>query len=298
MPRQGQYTDAQVKVTLDGYVKPRECASTPMPRDLKPEMVADYVRSAVTADLGYMQMDRAMRLVRFYVLRDSIDHLAGFLAGRERTPADLERSCRVIVAVAELGTPEQQQGAVKQFQRLVDTPPARQRLALLIDTFFSLPARTPPEALKARVRTLREEVAKNGPQEDLGVLMDYDLRELPWMLEEKGRKDSIPQIKDDATRRRKWAEMYLGFDQKTPYRWDEQAGFYFLADVRSAGDEPAVAALRAAMSRIDPNKDNPDLVKLRKTRGYRARQYFLETLDEKSERDRQANLRPQDDLIM
>jgi hypothetical protein len=269
-----------------------------MPRDLKREAVSGFIRDSLTATAGYMQMDRAMRLVRFYVLEDCIDQLKGFLTGNERTPADLERTCRVIVPVAELGSPPMQQEAVKHVQRLIDLPIARQRLGLLIDTFFNLPVRTPPAALQARVRSSREDVEKNGPEQDLGQLMDYELRELPWMIEEKGRKDGIPLIKDDAARRRKWAEAYLGFDQKTPFRWDEAAGFYFLADVRKAGDAAAIAALQAAMERIDPKKDKPELVKMRKTRGYRARQYFLESLDEQTQRDRQANLHPQDDLIM
>ena len=298
MPRRGQYTDEQVKIMLQSYVLPQGCDAPLMPRDLKPEVVSDFIRDSVNAGLATKSITRAVRLARFYVLRDRAGPLIGLVGGRERNRAELEKSCRLIVAAGELGMAAEQEEAVKQFQRLVDEPVAREGLDVLIETFFSLPPRTPAEPLAKRVRAALEDCEKNGPEGDLGWLMNYDIRDLPWMLEEKARKDAVPTIKDDATRRRRWAEIHLGFDQKNPFNWEEHAGFYLLADVKEAGDAPAVEALKTAMSRIDPSKDEEELVKLRKTRGYRARKYFLEPLDEEQEDDLKANLRPQDDLIM
>lgn len=298
MPRQGQYSDTQAKAMLEAYVNPKECGNAMMPRDLKPKVVSDYLRQAITPQSLLIPVKRAVRLVRFYVLRDRVPQLAGLLTGGEKKINDLRRSCDLIVAVGELGAAAEQQAAVKHYERLLGLPLAVEGFPELIETFFSLPPRTPPDALKKRTRAALGEAQKKGPEDQVGQLMNYDIREVPWMLEEKARKDGVPLVKDDVLRRRKWAECYLGYDQKAPFRWEEQAGFYFLADVKGADDAAAVAALRAAMSRIDPSKEDGELVKVRKTRGYRAREYFLDMLNEDEKDDREGNLKPQDDLIM
>jgi len=297
MPRLGTYTDEEAQHVLEQYVVPKECASQPMPIDMLPERVSRFIRDTVRKDLWGLPMRRATDLVRFYALRDRVEQFAGFFTGTEKTRHDVERACRLIVVLSELGTPDQQNLAVREFERLVNSPAAAEGLEVLIETFFSLPPRASSATIRKRVTDLRAACERKGPPEKLGEYMEYDIRQLPWVISAKTRKDSILSLPAGPQRLQRWAEAYLAYENTTPFAWDRHAGFALVQDGRAAGDAAAVAAIKAAMARIDPNKDDPELVKFRKTRGYHAREFFLDTLTEEEQDDQKRYTRVQEDLI-
>ncbi len=298
MPRQRDFPEDQVKTMLETYVFPKDCHSDLFPSSLRPEVVSPFIRKRVDSKCLEFSMGRATRLARFYVLRDCAGQLAKLLVGGEKSPADIRRSCYLIVSVAELGTPAEQQAAAQAFEQLVAVPAATEVLDVLITTFFSLPARVPADPLKKRIHAALEECERSGPEGKLGELMSYDIRRFPWAVTAKGRKDFFAGMKPGPERLLNWTEAYLGFKTDSPFNWEEQAGVALLADAREQGDQAAIIALRTVMAKIDPSKEDAELVKFRKTRGYRARAYFLEKLDEEQSDDQKASLRPQDDLIM
>lgn len=297
MPRLGNYDEDETRAMLKQYILPEECASDPFPTDLRPEWVNSFLRDEFKSDLGLLATHRATDLARFYSLPERVEQFLQAIGGNEKTDRDFERSCHLIIAACELGTPDQQSAAVKQFERLLASPNVRPGLELLINTFFSLPPRVPSADLRKRVGELRVEVERKGPEEDVGEFMEFDLRLLPWVIAAKTRKDSILAQPDAAQRLQRWAEAYLGYENTTPFTWDRAAGFALAQEARDQGDAPAVKALTIAMERIDPKKEDREEVKFRKTRGYRARRYYLEPLTEEQQEDMGDAERAQADLI-
>jgi len=286
---------------LQTFVFPRECAENLFPSDLKPKQVSDFIRDEVTPAAPERPVSRVSRLVRFYNLKDRVEQLVEMIPGNERKLIDVQRSCHLIVAIGELGDPGQQAQAAQAFDKLAASPAAAEAFEDLINTFFSLSPKASPDALVNAVGNARASVEKQGPEEDLGRMMNHDIREVPAMLEEKARKDALQTLQDLPLRRQRWAETYLQMDRKNAFLWDEHAGFALLQDARTlgdpAGDSAAITALTAAMEGIDPAQD-AELTKFQKTRGYRARRFFNEVLDEEVEDDAKSALRPQDDLLM
>jgi hypothetical protein len=187
---------------------------------------------------------------------------------------------------------------VKEFERLLAAPVAVDGMETLINTFFSLPPKVASTAITKRVADLLAECERKGPEEKLGHYMEFDIRLLPWVISAKTRKDSILSLPAGPQRLQRWAEAYLAYDSTSPFQWDRHAGFALVQDGRAAGDPATVKAVTAAMAKIDPNKDDPALTKFRKTRGYRAREFFLETLTEEEKDDVKDFQRVQDDLIV
>jgi hypothetical protein len=298
MPRIGNYTEEETRIVLEQYILPKECAADPFTTDLRPEWVSTFVRDSVKKDLIGRPMRRATDVVRFYALRDRTDQLAGFFTGNEKTQNDLERACFLIVTLCELGTPDRQNAAVKEFERLLAAPVAVDGLETLINTFFSLPPKVASTAITKRVSDLRAECERKGPEEKLGHYMEYDIRLLPWVISAKTRKDSILSLPAGPPRLQRWAEAYLAYETTTPFAWDRHAGFALAQDGRAAGDPATVKAITAAMAKIDPKKDDAEITKFRKTRGYRAREFFLETLTEEEKDDEKDFQRVQEDLVV
>jgi hypothetical protein len=297
MPRVGNYTPDETRALLKQYVLPTGCASDPFPTDLRTEWVSAFIRDTVQRDFIGLPMRRATDVVRFYALDDRTGQLAGLFTGSERTFADLQRACYLIVALCELGTADQQQAAVKQFERLVQAPVARDGFQALSETFFSLPPRVPATALAKRVSEARADCERRGPEDKLGDLMEWDERLLPWVLSAKTRKDMIVGLPPGPARLQRWAEAYLAYENTTPFTWDRQAGFALVQEGRAAGDAVTVKAITGAMAKIDAKKDDAELTKFRKTRGYHAREFFLEALTEEEKEDQAKETRPQEDLV-
>ena len=299
MPRQSEYTQEKATELLDDYVKPQECATTDLPREMKSELASTYIKDELPDELGPMMLERATNVVRFYVLRDRVDQLVGLLPDAEKTADDVTKSCLLIETICELGGAAQQRKASEHFDRMLADKVMEEdeSTPTTIKTFFSLPPRKNTKPISERVTALRTRVEKNGPADQVWRFRECERRLLPWVIKEKGRKDWMLNMPDAPERLQRWAEAYLMFDMKTPFKWDEQAGFGLLRFARDEGDEAAVAALKAAMDRIDPKEDSPEAVKFQKTRGYAAREYFLEELEGSLRRDRDRNLQAQDDLI-
>lgn len=299
MPRQEDYDYPKAKSLLDEYVQPEECATGDLPTAIKPELVSRYIREEVKPDFDLDKMTPAMEVLRFYGLREHAERVLSFIKGGERDVLELRRSCVIIAAVCELGAPDQQKAAVGHFDRLLAGELAEKDDALeyLINTFFDLPPRTPQKPIQERVQRLRERTERQGPENQLGRYLEYHLRLLPWVLAEKGRKDWLLTMPPGPERIRRWAEAYLMFEMETPFKWDRAAAFGLLRLAREEGDRSAVEALQGAMRRTDPQKDDPEAVAFRKTRGYKARGYFLEVFDGDTRGDVKASARPQDDLI-
>jgi len=301
MPRQGQHSDEQTARILKSFVFQKECSQDLFPSDLKPKLVSDFIRDEVPPDALERPVSRVSKLARFYNLRDRAEQLVDMIPGNERKPIDVQRSCHLIIAVAELGDAGQHGQVAQAFDKLVFSSGAGEVYEDLINTFFSLSPKASPDALTQSVGDARARVEKSGPAGQLGQLMNYDIRDIPAMLEEKARKDGLLTLQDLPLRRQRYSEVYLQMDRKSAFLWDQQAGYALLQDARNlgepAGDTAAIVALAAAMERIDPNAD-PELIKFQKTRGYRARRFFNEVLDEEIEDDAKDSLRPQDDLLM
>lgn len=296
MPRLDPCTDEQARGFLEDYVFPKECVTDDFPSGLKQELVSEYLGERITADLTHFSFARAARVLRFYALRDRIDQLIGFLGGGERTSQELDKTCSMIVPIAELGTPAQQKRAVEEFHRLLADRVAEEDFGVLIHTYFSLPSRTPLQPLKDRVHAAAVHCERKGPANKLGELIEYDARLVPWVISAKSVKDGIMREPIGRERFVRLVRAYLVFDFKTPFLWDEQAGFALLADARTAGDEAVAEAFKEVMTRADD--DDEEGSKFRKTRAYCARAYFLDQLDEEEEVDRVDNMRMQEDLIM
>ena len=321
MPRIRNYSEQETHDLLETFVFPQECDSPFFPADAPRKFVGSFIEKRIDAKATHLNLERAARLIRFFALRDRIGQIVALLAGGEKVPTDVKRSCHIIVTAGELGQPPEQKSAVDYFQKLVGGSLAPNTFDLLIPTFFSLPPKTPDAALTKRVHDTAEDCEKKGPASQLGELMEYDERQMPWMLEAKTKKDTILGMKPGPERLGRWAEVYLGFDHNTPFMWHESAGYGLLADFWDIGvpdvqsshtggdltlltkpcpaDEAAIKALTDAMAKLDstPGLDK-EYVKMVKTRGYRARGFFLEKFTDDQNQDREQNLRPQDDLIM
>ena len=301
MPRQGNYTQEQVNTRLQDYVFPEECAAGTFPRAFAPEMVSAFIADRVSAEKprSPARMVRVTRLVRFYTLRDRVGQLQGLIDGKEKAPKDLARSGLLIEAVGQLGDAGRQEAMIKEYERLVADRVAEQDdgLEVLIRTYFSLPPQASSASIKKRVADARAACEKNGPPEKLGVLMNDDIRLLPWVIAAKARKDWIATKLQGAEQMQRWASSYLLFDMDTPFKWDEYAGFALVAAARQQGDQAAVAAIKDAMQKVKPEEDEQELTQFRKTRGYRAREYFLDSLTEQEQSDYEKNERAQDDLF-
>lgn len=298
MPRQGDYTNEEAKDLLEDYVLPKECATSVFPRDLKPEQVSAFVRNDVKKDLSAGPMRRATQVVRFYNLKDCVEQLSGYFSMDEKTKDDFIRAGHLIVMMAELGTADEQDAAVKQFERLVAAPAAaNEGLETLCQTFFSLPPKASPAAIRKRVADARAECERKGPEQKLGLLMEYEIRLLPWVISAKARKDGILTLPRGPERLQRWTEAYLAYENTTPFTWDGHAGYALAQEGREAGDKTTYAAVTAAMGKIEPNKDDKELTLFRKTRGYRAREYFLEPLTDVQKDDLKDSERVQEDLI-
>lgn len=299
MPRHSEYTQEQATELLSDYVKPQECASTDLPRELRPEQASAYIRDELPDELGPMMLERATNVVRFYVLRDCIDQLVNLLPDAEKTADDVTKSCLLIGAICELGGAAQQRKASEHFDHMLAEPVMEEdeSTPITIKTFFSLPPRKNTKPITERVTALRTRIEKNGPADQLWRFRECERRLLPWVIKEKGRKDWMLNMPDALERLQRWAEAYLMFDMNTPFKWDEQAGFGLLRLAHDEGDEAVVTALKTAMDRINPEEDSEEAIKFQKTRGYAAREYFLEELEGPMRRDRDRNLQAQDDLI-
>lgn len=299
MPRQGNYTREKVFEQLDDHIEPGECDVAYLPRDLPPDLVVDYFRQKFDPDWGAANCSRAAEVARFYGTGGAADRFLQPLGAEPGNARDVDKQCYLIVAICEVGSPQQQQDALAAYWRSVDSSVLKDKYALeaVVKAFFSLPPRTPSQRLKDRVIALRTDCERKGPASALSRFMEAEHRALPWVVEEKGRKDWLLTMPGGPERLQRWAEAYLRFDTKTPFKWDRHAGFAFVRLSRQAGDEQAVVALKAAMERIDPDEDTDDAVRFRKTRGYKARAYFGDVLTEDQERDREKHTRPQDDLI-
>lgn len=297
MPRQGNYTEQQAKAMLEDYIHPGECDADVFPTDLDPRVVSDFIRDEVQPSDDEFSMGRAVMTARFYTLRDRVGQFEGFLQPKEKDRDALVKTCSLITTLAELGTPAQQRRAVEEFDRVLPERVAEQGLDLLIRTFFSLPPRTNQKPLRERAAQARVNCERNGPEEKLGDFMDYDIRLLPAMTTEKSRRDGILNLPRGPERLQRWAEAYLGLAHKTVFVWDKQAGFGLLADARDEGDEAAVTALTAVMGKLDAKVQGAEFNSFAMTRGYRARVYFLEQLEEEQREDRDRHERTQQDLI-
>lgn len=299
MPRHGQYTQQQADDLLKDYIRPEECASTGLPRDIAPDLVSNYIRNKLKPDFNHAEMGRAMRVARFYVLSDRVDQLLGMLNGDARDANELHRACHLIVAICELGQPKQQDQALNVYNRLVAGRIAEDaaHLERLVETFFYLPVRTNKKLISDRVTQLRADAERKGDNNQLWRFEECERRLFPWVIQEKARRDWLLKMPSGPERNQKWAEAYLMYDMNTPFKWDEAAGFGLLRQARDAGDQAVVEALRVIMERIDPNKDDPSIVTFRKTRGYNARAFFLEPFDRDTQQDAKDSAVPQDDLI-
>jgi hypothetical protein len=321
VPRIRNYSEQETHNLLETFVFPQECDSPFFPADAPRKFVESFIEKRIDAKCTHLNLERGTRLIRFFALRGRIGQIVALLTGGEKLPTDVKRSCHIIVAAGELGQPTEQKPAVDDFQRLVGGPLAPNTFDLLIPTFFSLPAKTPDAPLTKRVHDAADECEKKGPASQLGELMDYDVRQVPWVVAAKAKKDAILAMKPGPERLGRWAEAYLGFEHDTPFMWHEPAGFGLLADFWDMGvpdaqsshtggdlilmtkptpaDQAAIKALTDAMAKLDktPGLDK-EYVKMVKTRGYRARGFFLEEFTDEQKEDREKNLRPQDDLIM
>ncbi|MCK4660088.1 MAG: hypothetical protein KAV82_11255 [Phycisphaerae bacterium] len=298
MPRCGNYTDEQADAFLREYVYPDEDMTLTFPTDLERPQAATFIRDRFGEKNSAGPTERAMRVARFYAPEGQVGKLQSMLTGNESTDDDLQKSCYLIMAICEFGRPDQQKAAVSEYQRLVEAPVAQEDFETLVETFFSLPAGTPVTKLRDRLSKALQDCQRKGPEEKLGMLMGCNARLLPWVLSAKARKDAIVQITDDAERLERWAAAYLCFNSDaSPFAWDEHAGFGLMREGWELGDEAAVTALTATMNRIDMKGDQ-ELVCFQKTRGYRARELFLEALTEEQRDDRDRYARAQGDLIL
>jgi len=298
MPRIGNYTDKETRAVLEQYIVPKECAAAPFPTALRPDWVSEGVRDIVKSKHTGRTMRRATEIVRFYALRDRVDQFVAFITGGEKTQTDVERTGNLITLVSELGTSAQQSAAVKEFDRLVASPAAAEGLEALIEAFFTLPPKTPSAGIQKRVSDLYTECERKGPEDKLGRFLECDARLLPWAISAKTRKDSILVMPPGPPRLQRWAEAYLAYENTTPFAWDRHAGFGLVQDARDQGDPAGAQAVAAAMGKIDPKKDDVEVTKFRKTRGYRARQFFLQPLNEEQEEDERDHSRSQEDLLV
>jgi hypothetical protein len=299
MPRQGNYTQQQANDLLIDYVRPEECASTDVPRDLPQQLVSHWVRNELKASFSHAEMDRAMRVVRYYVLRERVEQLVPMLNGSPRDHNELRHTCHLIAAICELGDPQQQGQAVAVYDQLVAGRASEDSkdLKLLVETYFHLPAGANKKPITDRAAQLRADAERKGNEKELWRYEECERRLLPRVILEKSRRDWLIKMPPGPERDRLWAEAYLMYDMNTPFKWDEAAGFGLLRLGRDDGDPAAIEALKGAMRRIDPNKDEVELVQFRKTRGYNARAYFLEDFDPDTRRDLKAAATSQDDLI-
>lgn len=321
MPRIRNYSEQETHDLLESFVFPQECDSPFFPADAPRKFVESFIEKRIDAKATHLNLERAGRLIRFFALRGRIGQIVALLSGGEKVATDVKRACHIISAAAELGQPAEQKIAVDHFQRLTAGPLATGTFDLLIPAFFSLPPKTPDAPLTKRVHDAAEECEKKGPASQLGELMDYDIRQTPWMLAAKAKKDAILAMKPGPERLLRWAEAYLGFDHDTPFMWHEPAGYGLLADFWDMGvpdpqsshtggdlvlmskpcpaDEAAIKALTDALGKLDktPGLDK-EYVMMVKTRCYRARAFFLEQFTDEQKEDREKSLRPQDDLIM
>lgn len=299
MPRQGQYTKEHTNALLKDYVQPQECSTATMPRDLSRDMVLEYIRNEVKSGFNDAEMGRATRVARFYVLREAVDQFIGMLNTSPKDAKELRKTCHLIVAACELGNEDQQKAAAGAYTTILNSGAAEkgENLEVLVETFFYLPSTTNKKTITDRVSQLRVQQERKGNTGDLWQFEECERRLLPRVLQEKGRRDWFLKMPAGPERTQQFAEAYLMFEMHTPFKWDEAAGFALLRVARDEGDKPPVEAIKAAMNKVDPKKDDPDLVKFRKTRSYAARAYFLDTFDGETKRDAKASAVPQDDLI-
>jgi hypothetical protein len=301
VPRTGNYTKETIAEVLTDFIDPEECDGQPLPRDFDANIVGDYVSEQLSADYDALSTGRVVEVSRFYKLNQVINDVINILIEAPQTHEELKKTCHLLKAVAELGNPGQQQHAVDVFQGLVPLPlmESSKSLELLVETFFYLPGSAPTQQLDERVAECLANCKRNGPKNELWRFREVATHTWPWVRSEKGRKDWLHKMPEGEERNAKWAEAYLMFDMKTPFKWDLDAGFGLLRIARRDSDEAAAKALKQAMSLIVPTVDpkEVEVAKFRKTRGYKAREFFLETLTEEEADDRDASMVSQEDLI-
>lgn len=300
MPREADLSEEQSRLTLDDYVVPGECDTASFPGYLKRSVVAEYVDDKLAADSASTILDRLIKLVRFFVLKGSVGAVAARIPDRCKDEGELENALLAIGACAELGGPPRKDQAVEAYDRLVGTRATDQvRTARgLCAAYFDLPRSAKPDKLREHIHRTRVRVRRDGPSVDFAEWNHCDLRLIPWLIEAKKGKDAIIHAKDPKLRIQKWSDMYLAVADKSRFDWSQHAGFYLLAEAQEQGDEAAVGALETSMAQFDEEKKGAEFVSFQKTRGYRAREYFLDELTEDEIKDRDAYTRTQDDLIL
>ena len=233
-----------------------------VPHRIPPEVASQFIRDEVDGELQPDNMDNAANTVRFYLLRDCLDHFGSFLGAPVRDISAGLRKMACIRLVGNLGEKSQQNQAAEAFDKLAEDQLLKDYAEPLIRTYFHLGPDASEKKLADRLEQMYQEHVKTlenpkRPDTKANVLDDWAHYKLVYAVAGKKQKDALWQRARDDSRAYGLACVYLGMADYGRFG-QEWASYTLVAEAERSSRPNLIEGIRRAASDLETQKPDAD----------------------------------------
>ncbi|HWL95381.1 MAG TPA: hypothetical protein VNT79_17815 [Phycisphaerae bacterium] len=249
-----------------------------VPPRVKTSVVQDFVEKVLQPSLKVERLQRLADVARFYVLRPSVARFMQLANRRERDANEYYRSIEVLRLAGDIGNAQEEKTAAEYYDYMLNQPRFPKAASQLVICFFHLSSAL-EKGVADRLRKHLQSIHP-GPGEPGGPSDEYTDYEtlsesiLPVVAHAKKHRERVLTEKDPQRRASLLARAYLGIDDPGGIDWPRWASYELMAELQRSSDKNAVAALRDALSVVDPKTEPAEYVDLARSRATRAIAFF------------------------
>ncbi len=225
-----------------------------VPHRIPLEVGRKFILGDVKGEVKVEPLANACNVVRFYLLRDCLDHLSGLAPQRPHDLPDMIKGLQAANLLGNLGDPRRQKAAEEKFDQTLRYANVEEVGEPLVWSFFHLGPDASPNGLTERLKKAHQERLKKLPDPDqpdtpTNLLFALAHQKLPQVLAAKAAKEAMLKLPQPESRAYRIGAVYLGLTEHSVYA-QEWAGYALLDQADRGGPKPVVAGLHSALAEL------------------------------------------------
>ena len=235
---------------LESFLDGNRFAGRRPPRGLDPEYVSFWLRENIKPDSGPGTFLRVVDVLRFYERPDVLAHISRMLTRTETEDRAFRRSCYILQAIGEVGTPEQTMFAARYFHEFIlPQPLAMQLFELVLETAEALALAVDTTLIGHRLNAALDAASKAPNLEGSGGIpwrkySDYNRNNLPRTVRTIEAKRRLFAA-DPTQRVQELILIYLGGSEFSSASMEIWAGRLLRKYAMDGGQAAVVTALKS-----------------------------------------------------